>query len=111
MSMQQSYLHRLIRTAEEEDRAVFIGPDARGHRMLAEYRGDRFDPPLVLDFTEEEFDAAVREAGPDGRSLWPEVPEPEGGFRLLLVNLYESLSGMKRPTRRIYVSRGQLWAE
>jgi hypothetical protein len=109
--MGESYLDRLVRAAEEEDRAVFAGPDADGHRLLVEYRGEHFDPPLVFDFTEEEFDAAVREAGPDGRTLWPEVPEPEGGFRLLLVHLYESLSGEKRPTRRVYVSRGQVWAE
>jgi hypothetical protein len=109
--MDESYLDRLVRAVEEEDRAVFVGPDADGHRLLAEYRGDRFDPPLVFDFTDDEFDAAVREASPDGRTLWPEVPEPEGGFRLLLVHLYESLSGMKRPHRRVYVSEGQVRAE
>ena len=71
----------------------------------------RFDPPLMLDFSEEEFEATVRSAGPGARSLWPEVPEAEAGVRLLLVHLYESLCGMKTPVRRVYLSEGQVWAE
>jgi hypothetical protein len=108
--MGDSYLDRLIRAVENEDDAVFVRRD-EGRVLLAEYRGERFDPPLLFDFTEEEFEAAVREAGPDGKTLWPEVPEPEGGYRLLLVHLYESLTGMRIPTRRVYVSNGQIWAE
>jgi hypothetical protein len=104
-----SYLARLVRSVEDEDRGVFARRD--GRLLLAAYRGERFDPPLLLDVTDEEFDAAVREAGPTGTTLWPDAPEPEGGFRLLLVHLDESLSGMQRPTRRIYVAEGQVWAE
>ena len=108
--MGDSYFDRLIRSVEDEDHGVFVGHD-EGRLLLAEFRGERFDPPLLFDFTEEELDAAVREAGRDGKSLWPEVPEPEGGFRLLLVHLDESLMSTKTPTRRVYVSRGQIWAE
>jgi hypothetical protein len=108
--MGDSYLDRLIEAVEHEDRGVFVGRD-EGHVLLAEYRGERFDPPLLFDFTEDELDAAVREAGRDGKSVWPEAPEPEGGFFLLLVHLYESLNGMKTPTRRVYLSQGQIWAE
>lgn len=48
---------------------------------------------------------------PSGKTLWSEVPEPEGGFRLLLVHLYESLNSVKGPTRRVYVAAGQVRAE
>jgi hypothetical protein len=109
--MGMSYLDRLVKAVQDEDGGVFIGPDADGHLFLAEYRGDRFDPPLLFDFTAEEFDAAVREAGSSGSSVWPELPAPEGGYRLLSVHLYESLSGEKIPSRRVYISDGQIWAE
>jgi hypothetical protein len=108
--MSDSYLDRLARSVEDEDQGVFAGRD-QGRLLLAEYRGDRFDPPLLFDFTEEEFEAAVHQAGPDGKALWPEVPAPEGGFRLLLVHLYESLNSAKSPTRRVYIAEGQVWAE
>ncbi len=108
--MSDSYFDRLIRSVEDEDHGVFVGRD-QGRLLLAEFRGERFDPPLLFDFTEEELDAAVRAAGRDGKTLWPEVPEPEGGFRLLLVHLDESLMSTRIPTRRVYVSRGQIWAE
>ena len=108
--MGESYFDRLIKSVEDEDHGVFVGRDD-GRLLLAEYRGDRLDPPLVFDFSEEELDAAVRRAGPSGTTVWPEVPEPEGGFRLLLVHLYESLNSMTLPTRRVYLSRGQIWAE
>jgi hypothetical protein len=106
-----SYLDRLVKAVEDEDGGVFIGPDADGHLSLAKYRGDRFDPPLLLDFTEEEFDTAVHEAGPSGSSVWPELPAPEGGYRLLSVHLYESLSREKPPVSRVYISEGQILAE
>jgi hypothetical protein len=109
--MTESYLDRFVRAVEVDDHAVFIGPDADGHRLLAEYHAHRFDPPLILDFSEEEFDETVRSAGPGAHSLWPDVPDAEAGFRLLLVHLYESLSGMKTPVRRIYLAKGQVWAE
>jgi hypothetical protein len=109
--MSDSYLDRFVRAVEEGDRGVFVGPDAEGRRLLAEYLDDHYDPPLVLDFTEAEFEEAVHATGRGARSLWPEVPEPEAGIRLMLVHLYESMRKEKRPTRRIYVSRGQLWAE
>jgi hypothetical protein len=109
--MGMSYLDRLVKAVEDEDGGVFIGPDADGHLFLAKYRGDRFDPPLLLDFTEEEFDTAVHEAGPSGSSVWPELPAPEGGYRLLSVHLYESLSREKTPVRRVYISEGQIWAD
>ncbi len=108
--MGDSYLHRLVEAVEDEDDGVFVGRH-EGRVLLAEYRGERFDPPLLFDFNEEEFEAAVREAGPTGKTLWPEVPEPEGGFRLLLVHLYENLNSVRVPTRRVYVSRGQILAE
>ena len=108
--MGDSYLDRLVRSVEDQDQGVFTGGD-EGRLLLTEYRGDRFDPPLLFDFTEEELDAAVRAAGRDGTTLWPEVPEPEGGFRLLLVHLYERLNSTRIPTRRVYVLRGQIWAE
>jgi hypothetical protein len=106
--MQMSYLARLVKSVEDEDDGVFVGPDSAGHFHLTEYRGERFDPPLLFDFTEQEFDAAVHEAGASG---WPEVPAAEGGYRLLSVHLYESLSGEKTPTRRVYIADGQIWAE
>jgi hypothetical protein len=109
--MSDSYLDRFVRAVEEGDRAVFGGPDADGHRLLAKYHDDRYAPPLVLDFTNDEFDAAVRTTGSLARSLWPDAPEPEAGIRLMLVHLYESMRGMKRPQRRVYISEGQLWAE
>ena len=108
--MADSYLDRLVGSVQDEDQGVFVARDD-GRLLLAEYRGERFDPPLLFDFDADEFEAAVREAGPDGRTLWPEVPEPEGGFRLLLVHLYESLNSSKTPTRRVYVADGQVWAE
>ena len=108
--MGDSFFDRLIRSVEDEDRGVFVGRD-EGRLLLAEFRGERFDPPLLFDFTEEELEAAIREAGRDGTTLWPEVPEREGGFRLLLVHLDESLMSTRTPTRRVYVSGGQIWAE
>lgn len=108
--MSDSYFDRLIRSVEEEDHAVFVGRE-EGRFLLAEFRGARFDPPLLFDFTENELDAAVRAAGPSGKTLWPDVPEPEGGFRLILVHLDESLMRTRIPTRRVYVSQGQIWAE
>jgi hypothetical protein len=109
--MGMSYLDRLVKAVEDEDDGVFIGPDADGHLHLARYRGDRFDPPLLLDFTEEEFEAAVHEAGASGSSVWPELPAPEGGYRLLSVHLYESLAREKTPVRRVYIAEGQIQAE
>jgi hypothetical protein len=109
--MAASYLDRLVKAVEDEDGGVFTGPDTDGHLSLIEYRGDHFDPPLLFDFTEAEFDAAVEEAGPSGRSVWPEEPAPEGGYRLLSVHLYESLSRETTPVRRVYISDGQLRAE
>lgn len=108
--MGESYFDRLVRSVEDEDHGVFVGHD-EGRLLLAEFRGVRFDPPLLFDFTAEELDAAVRAAGRDGTTLWPEAPEPEGGFRLVLVHLDESLMSTRIPTRRVYVSRGQIWAE
>jgi hypothetical protein len=108
--MGDSYFDRLIRSVEDDDHGVFVGRD-QGRLLLAEYHGERFDPPLLFDFTEEELDAAVRAAGRDGKTLWPEVPEPEGGFYLLLVHLEESLNSTRIPTKRVYVSNGQIWAE
>lgn len=109
--MTMSYLTRLVKAIEEEDGGLFAGQDADGHLLLAEYRGNRFVPPLVLDFTEEEFDAAVHTAARGGGSAWPGVSAPEGGYRLLSVHLYESMSGERTPTRRLYLSNGQIWAE
>ena len=108
--MGDSYFDRLIRSVEDEDHGVFVERD-EDRLLLAEFGGVRFDPPLLFDVTEEELDAAVRHAGPSGVTLWPEVPEPEGGFRLVLIHLDESLRSTRIPTRRVFVSRGQIWAE
>ena len=108
--MGDSYFDRLVQAVEDDDHGVFVRRDDGG-LLLAEYHGDQFDPPLLFDFTAEELDATVRETGRDAKTLWPEVPEPEAGFFLLLVHLYESLNGMRPPTRRVYLSRGQIWAE
>jgi hypothetical protein len=110
-SMGVAYLDRFVKTVEESDHAVFTGPDEHRRRHLVKYHDDRFDPPLLLDFTEEEFDAAVHATGRDARSLWPDDPEPEAGIKMMLVHLYESMSVERRPRERIYLSNGQLWAE
>jgi hypothetical protein len=109
--MSDSYLDRFLRAVEEDDHAVFIGPDDHGSRHLVKYHDDHFDPPLLLDFTEKDFDSAVHATGHSARSLWPDDPEPEAGIKLMLVHLYESMSKEKRPRRRIYISEGQLWVE
>ncbi|GAA1285513.1 hypothetical protein GCM10009609_58760 [Pseudonocardia aurantiaca] len=109
--MNDGYLDRFVRAVEEGDRAVFVAPDVDGHRLLAEYHGRRFDPPLVFDFDEEEFVAALHGAGRGGRSLWPDLPEPEVGFRLMLVYLYESIDAVGPPLRRVFISDNELQAE
>lgn len=109
--MSDSYLDRFVKAVEGSEHAVFVGPDEHSHRHLVKYHDDHFDPPLVLDFTEEEFDAAVHATGRNARSLWSDVPEPEAGIKLMLVHLYESMSKERRPRRRIFISEGQLWAE
>lgn len=107
--MDDSYYDRLVRSVQDEDRGVFLTSDD-GRLLLAEYHGERFDPPLLFDFTAEELEVAVRAAGPFGRTLRPDAPEPEGGFGLVLVHLDESLrSG--HPIRRVYIAEGQIWAE
>ena len=108
--MGDSYFDRLVKSVEDYDHGVFVRDD-EDRFLLAEYHGQRFDPPLLFDFTADELDVAVRQAGPSGKTLWPEVPEPEGGYRLVLVHLEESLNSTRIPTRRVYVARGQIWAE
>ncbi|OLT13363.1 hypothetical protein BJF78_03155 [Pseudonocardia sp. CNS-139] len=80
--MSETDLDRFVRAVEEDDRAVFVGPDAEGRRLLAKYHDDHFDPPLVLDFTDAEFEAAVHStARSGGLSLWPDAASrrPESG--------------------------------
>jgi hypothetical protein len=109
--MRDSYLDRFLRAVEASDHAVFTGPDERSRHHLVKYHDDHFEPPLLLDFTEKDFDDAVRATGRNARSLWPDDPEPEAGIKLMLVHLYESMSKEERPQRRIFISKGQLWAE
>ena len=109
--MSDSYLDRFLKAVEASDHAVFIGPDERSRRHLVKYHDDHFDPPLLLDFSEEDFDGAVRATGRNARSLGPDDREPDAGMKLMLVHLYESMSKERRPRRRIFISEGQLWAE
>ncbi|OZM82566.1 hypothetical protein [Pseudonocardia sp. MH-G8] len=110
--MSTTYLDQFVRAIEAGDRAVVVGPDDSGHRALLGYQGEHYDPPLVLDFSDEQFEAAVyATARSGGSSLWPDVPEPEAGIRLMLVHLEESLMSTKPVSRRIYIAEGQLQAE
>ena len=61
--MGDSYFDRLVRSVEDEDHGVFVGRD-EGRLLLGEFRGERFDPPLLFDFAEEELDVPF--ARPDG---------------------------------------------
>ncbi|HLU55513.1 MAG TPA: hypothetical protein VKZ81_08620 [Pseudonocardia sp.] len=108
--MPESHLDRLVEAIEREDRAVFADPDARGRLRLAEYRGERCDPPLVLDSTEEEFDAAVPTTGRGTRSRWPADPVPEAGIELMLVDRSESTSKERRPRSRTCIDNGRIGA-
>jgi len=110
--MSNPYLDQFISAIEAGDNAIVAAPDGKGHHRLVEYQGERYDPPLVLDFSDEQFEAAVyATARGGGTSLWPDVPEPQAGIRLMLVHLEESMMGMRRPQRRVYFSEGQIQAE
>jgi hypothetical protein len=109
--MSHPFLDRFLRAVEADYGAVFAGPDADGHRLLVEFAGDRYDPPLVVDFGEEEFEAAVRRLEKSGHSVWPEVPPVEGAIRLMTVHLEESLLSTRPVSQRVYIAEGQIWAE
>lgn len=110
--MSSRYLDQFVSAIEAGDRAIVARPDERGRRFLLEYQGERYDPPLVLDFSDEQFEAAVyATARSGGTSLWPDVPEAQAGIRLMLVHLEEGLMSTRPVTRRVYISEGQLRAE
>jgi hypothetical protein len=65
-----------------------------------QHQGELHDPPLVLDFSDEPFEAAVyATARSRGTSLWP--------VRLMPVHLEEGLMS----TRPVDISEGRLRAE
>lgn len=109
--MSHPVLDRFLRAVEGDYGAVFAESDHGGHRLLVEFAGDRYDPPLVLDFSAEEFEAAVHGMEKSGHSVWPEVSPTEGAIRLMTIHLEESLRSTKPVSRRVYISDGQLWAE
>jgi hypothetical protein len=109
--MTHSFLDRFVRAVELDYGAVFAGPDADGHRLLLEFAGDHYDPPLVLDFGEEEFEAAVHGMEGSGHSVWPDAPPAEGAVRLMTIHLEESLRSTRPISQRVYISEGQLYAE
>src|SRR5688500_15066997 len=109
--MSHPFLDRFLRAVEVDYGAVFTEPDADGDRFLVEFAGDRYDPPLVLDFSADEFEAAVHAAEGSGQSLWPDVPAVEGAIRLMTIHLEESLLSTRPVSRRIYISEDQIQAE
>jgi hypothetical protein len=105
------HFRRFLQIVEGDYRAVFTEPGADGGRHLIEFAGDRYDPPLLVDFTDEEFEAAVHGTEDSGHHVWPEVPPVEGAIRLMSIHLEESLLSTRPVSRRIYISEGQLRAE
>jgi hypothetical protein len=97
-----SYLARFVGDVRDHDGGVFTTPDADGRHRLAEFYGRRFDPPIVLEFTEAEFDDAIKALGRSGKELWPEVPPMDAGLRLALVHLTESMATLKHEPTRMY---------
>lgn len=110
--MSNTYLDQFVSAIEAGDRAIVAHPDESGRRRLLEYQGERYDPPLVLDFSDEQFEAAVYATARSGGTwLWPDVPEAQAGIRLMLVHLEEGLMSTRPVSRRVYISEGQLRAE
>ena len=109
--MSHSLLDRFLRAAEADYGAVFSEPDADGRHHLIEFAGDRYDPPLVIDFSAAEFEAAVDSVRGSAQSVWPDVPPAEAAIRLMTVHLEESLLSTKSVSRRAYLSGGQIHAE
>jgi hypothetical protein len=109
--MSHPFLNRFLRIVEGDYGGVLTEPAADGHRCLVEFTGDRYDPPLLLDFTDEEFVAAVHDMEDSGHQVWPDVPPTEGAIRLMSVHLEESLRSEKPVSRRVYLSSGQIHAE
>ena len=66
--MPKSHLSRFVDVITNNDGAVFAEPSADGRHQLVEYCGRRFDPHVVLDFTESEFDAALEAIGRSSQS-------------------------------------------
>ena len=109
--MRESHLSRFISAIENGDRGVFSEPDAEGRPLMVEYAGQRFDPPVVLDFTETELFNAVTSMGHRSQSLWPDIPAAEVGFRLALIHLEESIDPLTHQPTRVYFAGDQLRVE
>jgi hypothetical protein len=105
--MAESYLTRFVKVIEKEG-GRFAGHDPKGRLLLAEYLDEHFDPPIVLDFDEDEFLATMELIGNRSQGIWDEETPAERGFRLALVHLYESVVMVKHPVRRMYFDNGQL---
>jgi hypothetical protein len=90
---------------------VFREPDTNGRPLLVEYSGRRFDPPVILDFTEAELLAALTSIGRRSQSLWPDIPATEVGFRLALVHLEESIDPLTHQPTRVYFADDHLMVE
>jgi hypothetical protein len=97
-----SYLSRFIDVVRDNDGGVFTTPDVEGRHRLVEYDGWRFAQPVTLDFTETEFDDAIKTLARSGKELWPEVPPTDAGLRLALVHLTESMATLKHEPTRMY---------
>jgi hypothetical protein len=107
MLMADSYLTRFVKVIEKEG-GRFAGHDDKGRLLLAEYLDEQFEPPLVLDFDEDEFLEGLQAMGDSGQHLWPDVSALEGAYRLALVHLYEGIVKIKRqpPTRMHFTTSG-----
>jgi hypothetical protein len=107
----KSHLSRFVDVITNNDGAVFAEPSADRRHQLVEYDGRRFDPPVILDFTESEFDAALEAIGRSSQSLWPGAPPMEVGLRLALVHLLESMDPQTPQPRRMYINSSGLMVE
>jgi hypothetical protein len=106
--MANSYLARFVKVIENEG-GKFVGRNAEGRLLLAEYRDQHFDPPVVLDFDDDEFLAGLEVMGDSGQFLWPEVSALEGAYRLALVHVVESVDTLDHPPSRMHFTTGGLW--
>jgi hypothetical protein len=107
----KSHLSRFFDVITNHNGGVFAEPSADGRHQLVEYYGRRLDPPVVLDFTESEFDAALEAMGRSSQSLWPDAPPMQVGLRLALVHLLESMDPQTPQPRRMYINSSGLMVE
>jgi hypothetical protein len=108
--MTSSYFRRFVATIEKEG-GVFAGRDEEGRLLLAEYRDRQFDPPVVLEFTADEFEAAMEQLGEGADILWPDVSQAERGYRLALVHVAESVDTLDHQPRRMHFTTAGLWVD